>query len=132
MPSATPSAVVFATNAEIRHKILLRPKFLLGTRCPDAATFSTSAHLQRFQCNLYQNEKPKSSVQLLDTFQSNRMKVLISHTEHNIKRAGSELCQAQAQVCWPSEAQHMLYCYLGNLPCRLYSIVSKIYNFELH
>jgi hypothetical protein len=45
-PSAKPSAVIFATNAVIINKIRLRPKFLLGTRCQDAATFSTSVYTE--------------------------------------------------------------------------------------
>jgi hypothetical protein len=46
-PSDKPSAVNFTTNAVLRPQILLRPKFLLGTRFPDAATFSTSVPQSR-------------------------------------------------------------------------------------
>ena len=41
--SAKPPPFIFATNAVIISKILLRPKFLLGARRPGATTFSTSA-----------------------------------------------------------------------------------------
>ena len=37
--SAKPPPFIFATNAVIISKILLRPKFLLGARRPGATTF---------------------------------------------------------------------------------------------